>query len=257
MISFKKSANESSELKNLWLTCFDEDKRAVDLFFKKAIKFTDVYCAKWNDKIVSALYCINANLNGEKAHYIFGVATLPEFRCRGIMSDLMEYALNDAIENGYSFSVLFPANDSLYEFYEKFGYKALCTAKSRIFTRNELEKLENFKSCKRNILLQSNDFIEFASEYYEIYGIKTVREKNCFALIDENEDSADVFYSSYTDFDRLKTLVLSNTKAEKIIFTGSSIDKLYANQESNKFGMIKSLNNTEIPNDVYIGITLN
>ena len=257
MISFEKSINGVSELKNLWLTCFEEDERAVDLFFEKAVQFTDVYCAKCDDKIVSGLYLINAELNEKKAHYIFGVATLPEYRGRGIMGNLLEYALDDARRNGDVYSLLFPAKESLYNFYEKFGYKALCTAKKRVFTRSELEEAEINENRKSNILLWNNNFIEFARKYYEIYGIKTVRDKNSFALIDENENLADIFYSSYIDFDSLKMLVLNNTKAEKLVFTGSSTDELFINEKSVKYGMIKSLDNTEIPSDVYIGITLN
>lgn len=257
MISFEKSVRKIDELKNIWLACFDEDARATDLFFEKAIKFSEVYCAKCDEKIVSALYLIGAKLNGKKAHYIFGVATLPEYQGRGIMGNLMEYALNDAKQNGDVYSLLFPASESLYDFYAKFGYKVKCTAKSRIFTRKELEKAEIAENNKDNILLQNNDFTEFASQYYKIYGIKTVRDKNCFALIEESDNQADVFYSSYADFDSLKRLVLENTTAEKLVFTGSSDDKLYINENSERYGMIKSLDNTEIPNDVYIGITLN
>lgn len=257
MISFEKSVRKADELKNIWLACFEEDARATDLFFERAIKFSEVYCAKCDDKIVSALYLINAKLNGRKAHYIFGVATLPEYRGRGIMGNLMEYALNDAKQNGDVYSLLFPASESLYDFYAKFGYKSNCTSKSRVFTRKELEKAEIPDNSKNNILLWNNNFVEFASEYYEIYGIKTVRDENCFALIEENDNQAHVFYSSYTDFDRLKKLVLENTTAEKFVFTGNSDDKLYINENSERYGMIKSLDNTEIPNDVYIGITLN
>lgn len=259
MISFEKSVSKVDELKNIWLACFEEDTRAVDLFFENAMQFAEVYCAKSDEKIVSALYLIGAHLNGKKAHYIFGVATLPEFRGRGIMGNLMEYALNDAKQNGDVYSLLFPANEKLYNFYAKFGYKANCTAKSRAFTRNELEKFELADSeyNSNNILLQNNNFIKFASRYYEIYGIRTLCDENCFALIEENDNQAEIFYSVYDDFDSLKRLVLENTTAQRLVFTGSSADKLYTECKSERYGMIKSLDDTEIPNDVYIGITLN
>ena len=122
--------------KEMFYKHFLDSAAGVDLFFENAMQFAEVYCAKSDEKIISALYLIGAHLNGKKAHYIFGVATLPEFRGRGIMGNLMEYALNDAKQNGDVYSLLFPANEKLYDFYAKFGYKANCTAKSRAFTRN-------------------------------------------------------------------------------------------------------------------------
>ena len=36
-------------------------------------------------------------------------------------------------------------------------------------------------------------FFEFAKSYYEIYGSKVINKNDCFAVFDENENTADVF----------------------------------------------------------------
>lgn len=271
MITFEKTDKKDfNELKHLWKSCFDENEKAIDLFFEKAMKFTDVYCAKLNGKIVSAIYLIKASLNDKKAHYIFAVATLSEYRGKGIMRNLMEYSLNDAKNNGDVYSLLFPANEKLYDFYKKFGYVESCTARHIEFTRKELEAVSTADSNKRcdlemlqkeclknNFLLWNNNFVQFVKDYYGIYEVKCIQNSYCFALIDEHNDQADIIYSLYTNFSELKKAILANTNAEKVRFALKSDSKLCINKKSEKCGMIKSLDNTEIPDDVYIGITLN
>ena len=211
MIILKNPKNKDYfELKKLWKTCFDEKQEALDLFFEKAMEFTDVYCAILDEKIVSALYLIKSTLNGKNAHYIFAVATLPDYRKRGIMGELMEYALEDSKRCGDAYSLLFPANEKLYDFYEKFGYTSNCTASIAEINRMDIKGKNSFDECdfqklqkecfKNNFLLRNNNFIEFAKDYYKIYGVKVVQSNSAFALIDEKEDRAEIFYSVYTDF---------------------------------------------------------
>ena len=81
-------------------------------------------------------------------------------------------------------------------------------------------------------------------------GMKTI-------VFDENENTADVFYSAYKNINELSALLLENTKSERFVFTGKSDNALFENCRLQKCGMIKSLDkNHKIPDDVYIGITL-
>lgn len=266
-LNFSKAVFEDTpQLKSLWANIFEEEKSAVDYFFDCNKDDFSAYCVKDNDKIVSALYLLPALLNGQKAHYLCGAATLHEYRNNGIMGKLIEYALNDAHKNGDKYSLLLPANDNLYSFYSKFGYTPDCTinkitltraqmktgATAKYCTKNDYEKIQ--KDCyKSKFLLWNNKFMEFAKKYYGVYGVKSVCSEKSFALVSENEKSADVFYSIYSDFEDLKSLLLANFTSEEFIFTGK-----FQNAMTEKFGMIKPLDEkTEALHDVYIGITLN
>ncbi len=269
----KADFSDIPKLKKLWIDCFSENAKAVDLFFASNSEYLSMYCSKWNEKIVSALYLVHGSINGKKAHYLCGAATLPEYRRRGIMGKLIEYALNDAKKNGDVYSTLFPANEQLYEFYSRFGYISACTARRREFLRKQLEnckrnntplvfpidcELMQKEYFKNNFFLQNNNFIRFAAEYYAVYGVKSVQGDGYFALIDEYDNRADVFYAIYTDFEALKINLLKSTSAERFVFTGKSDNKFFENIENEKYGMIKSLDDREeIPDEVYIGITLN
>lgn len=273
-LSFRKADySDIPKLKKLWTECFNEKQQAVDLLFDKNFENLSAYCVYDGVLIVSALYLVRGHLNGQKAHYLCGVSTLPPYRKRGIMGKLIEYALYNARKNGDVYSLLFPANDGLYSFYERFGYVAACTAKRLSMSRQQLENFKfdsiicdlpydyeqlQLKCFESNFLLQNNKFIKFAAEYYSVYGVKAVRGKSCFALYEEYDDCTDVFYSAFADFDELKTLLLKNTNARRFVFTGKSDSKIFKNSKSEKCGMIKSLGGDHnIPEDVFIGITLN
>lgn len=276
-IKFEKNKSEYIPLlKKLWLDCFEEKSQAVDLFFNCCLDFTSFYTASVDNEPVAMLFLIRSMLNGKNAHYLCSAATQGEYRNLGIMSRLIDFALADSHKNGDIYSLLFPANEKLYSYYERFGYKMLCTARKKVFTREELKQFaENRQSnlplvnsynyeelqrlcLKDNFLLQNNKFISFASAYYSLYDCKTVKSDACFALIDEENGTADVFYSLYTDFSRLAEKILENTTAKEFVFTGKSDDMSYENSLNEKYGMIKSLDNNDIiPENIYLGITLN
>lgn len=262
-------------LKKLWLGCFEEKSQAVDLFFNCCLDFTSFYTASVENKPVAMLFLVSTTLNGKNAHYLCSAATSSEHRNLGIMSRLIDFALAESHKNGDVYSLLFPANDKLYSYYERFGYKPLCTARKEVLSREELRQIAhnnqsnlsdensyNYEELQRlclkdNFLLQNNKFISFASDYYSLYDCKTVKSDNCFALFEEENGTAEVFYSLYTDFSVLAEKILENTTAKRFVFTGKSDNEFYDNSINEKYGMIKSLDNNEIiPENIYLGITL-
>ncbi len=266
--------SDTESLKELWLECFDEKESAADLFFERNIDGCSAYCAKDGEAPVAALYLIHGSLNGEKAHYLCGACTKPEYRRLGIMARLIAFALNDAEKNGDVYSLLFPANEGLYEFYEKFGYYTGCSSGRCELSRAELENLRcasggektdcgGFeamqKACFRdNFLLQSGDFADFAEKYYKIYGAKSINGKGCFALFEDKNGCAEIFYSVYSDLEELKTLLLESTEAKEFAFVVKADSNAFRQSKINRYGMIKPLARAQSrPSGVYIGITLN
>lgn len=265
MINYKKAdlsdLTIKSTLKDLWIECFGDEKKAADLFFDLSPDCLSGFYAECDGKIVSALYLIHGFLDGKKAHYMCGVSTLEQYRNRGIIRNLIEYSLNDAKKNGDVYSLLFPVNESLYPFYSKFGYAPLCTAKKCGISREELVNLnpptEMSLHKQEKCFINRKEFISFSEKYYAVYGVKSVNTKNAFALIDESSECANVFYCDYTDFDELKELLLKNIDKNRFEFTVKSEDDIFVNSKKEIYGMIKSIGDTEIPDDVFIGITLN
>lgn len=267
-IDFKiADISDVPQLKALWLESFDEKPEAVELIFNSFDIFT-VCCAKCEDELVAAIYLIKGCVNNLNAHYMFGVATAKKYRKRGIMARLIEFSLGVAKQNGDVYSLLYPANDSLYSFYDKFGYTACYSATVFEKSRKELEEIANDLSKKSGIFdlnqLQKkcfksgyfhidNNFFDFAKKYYNLYDIKVVCSDTAFVIFEDNGEKAEVIYCVYDEFSSVATLLLNNTKAKKFLFTDKSKNKL--NRRIS--GMIKSLDDKiGVCDDVYIGITL-
>lgn len=284
-LKFEKNNYEYiPQLKRLWMDTFDEKEQAVDLFFERCKTFVSFYTASVDRKPVSMVFLVHSTLNGKKAHYLCSAATSKEYRKRGIMSSLIEYALEDACGKGDCYSLLFPADDGLYGYYERFGYLPNCTACKTVFSRQELEKIVENKISSQddlrafsfeelqqslfenNFLMQNNEFVSFAFEYYSLYDCKAIKSENCCTLISEQSYCADVFYSLYSSFSTLAKMILENSNAKTFVFTQKaeckntdlSTQKNSGIKNIEKYGMIKSLcDKNKTPEDVFIGITLN
>ena len=251
-------------LKSLWLKCFNDKEEAAELFFKRNINYTHGYVAADGDIIVSAVYLIDCKLCGKPAHYLCGAATMPEYRNRGIMTGLIEFALNDAEIRGDCYSVLLPADEGLYDFYAKLGYLEGCSACRREFqcysdtaiTLSEEPDYQILQKCSAdNFLIWNNSYIKFAEEYYACYGIKALKSKNAFALLEQDGESAEVFYAIYNSMSELNKILVSEG-IKRFWLIGSAYNPVFTDTEPKRCGMIKPLNSSKVLNDVFIGIGL-
>lgn len=241
-------------LKKLWLSSFEESPKAVDLFFDKCFIPQRAYIAKYNDKIVSALYLIDTSFNCQKSHYLCGASTDIGFRNKGIMSKLIKFALDDSAKNGDKYSFLLPANNELYSYYSKLDYSSNCIAYYSDFSRYDLKHIEYLPQS--NKLCWNNDFKNFSAEYYTLYGIKTIKSDNYFALLEETDFTVNIIYFECNENHFLDFIneLLNKTNADNFVFMHNGI---FENAQKVKYGMVKSLGKENAtPKNVYIGITL-
>jgi hypothetical protein len=70
--------------------------------------------------VISMIHWKPVTVSGLKGCYIFGVATHPGYRRRGLSSRLMREVLDDL--DGFSFAVLIPAEEPLVSYYKRFGF---------------------------------------------------------------------------------------------------------------------------------------
>lgn len=150
-----KIANEEMlpELKNIMSVCFQDVFEVLDLFFQNRVCLDDCFVCEEDGKIVSFLYVMPSKLqiNGKiyKSGYIYGACTLPDFRKRGIMSELIKFSEKEAMNRNYKFLFLVPDNESLENFYQKLGYRNFFKRKKIILKRSMMNKFYNFsKRCK-------------------------------------------------------------------------------------------------------------
>jgi len=86
------------------------------------------------EKVLGMLSMLPVTLNGKKGRYIYAVATDEKARGKGISTKLLEFANEFIKKSGEDFSVLVPAEKSLFTFYQKRGYTTLSCVRKQCFS---------------------------------------------------------------------------------------------------------------------------
>lgn len=120
-MQYSKINCKTEDLKNLWETVFGDTREVTDSFFENAFFADGCFYESADGKAVSALYLLPVTLGDKKGFYLYAAATLPAYRGRGYMGALIKEALHYA-KSVADFVYLCPAEDSLYDYYRRFGF---------------------------------------------------------------------------------------------------------------------------------------
>lgn len=153
-------------------------------------------------RVVSMIDLIDTALekNGEqmKAVYLYAVATRPECRGRGIMGEMIEYTFDLLRREGTELAVLLTQNDSLFRFYDRFGFRP-------VFSVSEVTPNADMPAflCKARLLDKADVKSVCALYHAAIQGRAAVfRDEERFAeILEEYEGHA------YGLFDQQGTLL--------------------------------------------------
>jgi predicted acetyltransferase len=231
------------------------------------------YVACDGSEVVAALYHIPCKINEENAHYLFGAATLPSYRRRGVMRHLIEFSLEDARANGDKFSVLYPAEDRLYKYYEKLGYKSNCSRKTATVDKDELMHIAEYsgfcismgiagmsnlrnQTLKANALKFNQDYMKYSVACNKLGGGYTVCSDKGYALVQQDKFGecvvSELIANENGIFVTLGEL-LKNTDANKFTFNYPVNYKIFPKENVVSDGMIYYLSDLKL-NNVYIGL---
>ncbi len=120
---------EEPRLRDLFTEAFG-DAGFTALFFSKGYS-PDRCLAAFDESLLGALHWFDCTLDGKKAAYIYGIAAFQSCRGRGIGSQLIRAALDDLKKQGYEASFLVPAEESLFGYYERFGFRRIGTIREQ------------------------------------------------------------------------------------------------------------------------------
>lgn len=113
----------TKQLKELWAKAFGDSEAAIDLFFDSAYAPERCRFLEEDGKITAALYWMDTEYAGQKFAYIYGVATDPKHRGKGLCRKLMGKTHEQLAAMGYAGAVLMPAELELRQMYGKMGYR--------------------------------------------------------------------------------------------------------------------------------------
>ncbi len=153
-IEFRHPApSEEPRLRALFTEAFG-DEGFTDLFFRTGFA-PDRCLAAFDGALLAALHWFDCSLDGKKAAYIYAIAAFQSCRGRGIGSRLIRAALEEL--RGYDAVFLVPAEESLFGYYERFGFRAVSTIREeRVPAGTPLPlrrlTLEEYTEARRQLL---------------------------------------------------------------------------------------------------------
>ncbi|MDR3269320.1 MAG: GNAT family N-acetyltransferase [Tannerella sp.] len=111
---------------DLWKTSFEDTDDFIRLYFERVYREEHTLTLRENGRMISALQMLPYEITYRgatvPAAYICGVCTLPSERGKGRMNRLMLQAMDVMRDRNYALTVLIPASDRLFDYYERFGY---------------------------------------------------------------------------------------------------------------------------------------
>ncbi len=177
--------DEKEIILNIFNTCFPGEAKFADWFFTKVYNFENTLVYEENNQIIAALQMIPVRLtDGEMEYtssYLYGVGTLPEYRGKGIMAQIINHSFEIDKNNGTDYSILIVQEQSLLDYYKRFGF-------------------EKYFSISENESEVNNDVIDFRKiERYDFEGINSVYSKNCNSVIHSIRDKihCDALFDMY------------------------------------------------------------
>jgi GNAT superfamily N-acetyltransferase len=118
------TAEDDLAVRALWDTAFPEEPEFNDWFFANEYKCKYCLALKQDNKILAMAQLLPYYIEGVgEVSYVYGAATHPDYRRRGLMRELLKSAEELDKGLGRVASVLIPANEGLFEFYSHLGYK--------------------------------------------------------------------------------------------------------------------------------------
>lgn len=168
---------EEDKLRELFTEAF-EDAAFTDLFFSRGFSAERCFAA-FDGGLLAALHWFDCTLMGEKAAYVYGIAAFKSQQGRGIGSALIRAALERLKTLGYRQILLVPAGESLFGYYERFGFRAASTIRETEIGAGEpipIRKLtvSEYAAARRELLpanglLQEGACLDVLSGYADLY----------------------------------------------------------------------------------------
>lgn len=167
--------HEEAMLRALFTEAF-ADAIFTELFFTRAYSPNRCFVAA-QDGILAAMHWFDCSLGGKKAAYVYGIAAFEAHQGRGIGSKLIRAGLNQLRQQGYEAILLVPAEESLFEYYERFGFRTISSIREESVTAGTPLPLRK---------LTVSEYAELRRQYLPADGV--IQEGAALALLDGYAD---------------------------------------------------------------------
>lgn len=125
MIRFADDST-SGQVRDMWKTCFGDPDNYMDVYFSYKYRNENTLLYIEDSKPVASLQMLfyTFTFHGVEIPiiYLSGLCTLPEYRSRGYMKQLIIRSYQVANDRGVPLMVLVPQDEGVMDYYSKFGF---------------------------------------------------------------------------------------------------------------------------------------
>lgn len=207
----KPEGSHIPQLRQLWKDTFCDTDDFLDIFHSTAFSLDRCRCVSFNGQVVAALYWFDCVFRNQPIAYIYAVATAKNFRGQGLCHALMDNTHKHLKERGYVGTLLSPASDTLFLFYEKMGYQT-CAFRNEIMVKED--RLYAFETDE--IHMQELSKAEFAKLRPKFLPADAVLQEQ------ENLDFLETQATFYAGDDFLLTAQQNESHLQGIEFLGDA-----------------------------------
>lgn len=126
MIKFADD-NTAPLVRQMWKISFGDTDEYLDILFNYKYKNENTLIYFVEDKAVASLQMLPYSITFYRTTipfaYLAGLCTLPEYRNKGYMTQLIHEAHRIIASRNIPLSILIPAEESLYDYYRRFNYE--------------------------------------------------------------------------------------------------------------------------------------
>ena len=190
------------KIENLWTEIFGDSVRFAH-FAANICPPEEIYLIKEDDEIAAMVIAgIDLFAYNKKGFYIYGLATVPQYRGKGYAKQLMQYVENKKMGEGYDFILTQPAEETLFDFYRSMGYdntvylrKAVIDIKRNIWTTADFDTATASRFKEMRSKFSEDEVVHFSKQGYEKFteyvyteGGSTATTKDAYCLYFDDKD---------------------------------------------------------------------
>lgn len=215
-------ANENDTLSiiNIWRECFTSDLSYIDNFIINCFPHSKTWIAisQRSSEAVAVLSLLPSYFYSDGQYfsggYIYGVATLPDYRGNSLSTLLMNTAFDYSLATKLQYLVVKPANDGLFDLYRRQSFDILINKQVFLVDLHSDNYVNlNFtpNRYKHNSIFVKES-IESFDDVEKVYHLREKDKNNTdllwplpvlrFALLDINNKGGDLHFVSNLDYSR-------------------------------------------------------
>lgn len=142
---------DSEKIRDIWRVCFHDDDSIIDYFLQNRMTENNLLTIYRDGRPVSMAAFLPVQYRTADgyipARYIYAVATLPEYRGRGLAAELINFAASQWPEP----MILSPAGPSLYDFYAGLGFHTAFHGSERLISSAAENVCRQYEDPEGNI----------------------------------------------------------------------------------------------------------